>query len=160
MSAATDPQPEPQAAPSTSPPKRKRRTFTMSDAAYETLSAAALDGDGNRSGQLERYILDAAASVNLDVDTYAALVNAAEAAEVAPARLLADYVRNAPTSVALDAATHAALVNIAEAAEVEPPRVVTDCIRRYDDVVTLAARNPRRAGIPGRGLPHGSGAAG
>ena len=121
------------------PPKRKRRTFTLPDCAYDTLSAAAQTGDGNRSGLLERYILDAATSVALDTDAYATLLAAAAVAEVEPARLLARYIQAAPTSVDLDADAYAALLAAAAVAEVEPARLLARYIHDAATSVTLGA---------------------
>ena len=138
--AATEP--EPQAAPSTSPPKRKRRTFTLSDTAYDTLSAAALDGDGNRSGLLERYILDAATSIALDADAYAALASIAEVAEVEPARVVTDCIRRYDTSITLDADTYAALESQAAAYRTDPVRLVSELVERADAILAWTQPPP------------------
>ena len=90
----TSAEPEAAAEPQSGEPEpvRKRRTFTMSAAAYDVLSAAAEAGDTNRSRLLERYILDADRSVTLDAETVAALEVHAAAYDVDPARVVSELV--------------------------------------------------------------------
>ena len=60
-------------------PKRKRRTFTMSDEAYDTLSASAEAGNTNRSRLVEELILREHRTVVLSDGAYELLTNSAEA---------------------------------------------------------------------------------
>ena len=59
--------------------KRKRRTFTLSDEAYDTLTASAEAGDTNRSRLVEKLILQEHRTVVLSDEAYELLGNAAEA---------------------------------------------------------------------------------
>lgn len=60
-------------------PRRKRRTFTMSDEAYDTLSASAEAGNTNRSRLVEELILREHRTVVLSDGAYELLTNSAEA---------------------------------------------------------------------------------
>ena len=60
-------------------PKRKRRTFTMSDEAYDTLTASAEASNTNRSRLIEDLILSEHRSVVLSNDAYELLTNSADA---------------------------------------------------------------------------------
>ena len=59
--------------------RRKRRTFTMSDEAYDTLSASAEAGNTNRSRLVEDLILQEHRTVVLSDGAYELLTNSAEA---------------------------------------------------------------------------------
>ena len=60
-------------------PRRKRRTFTMSDEAYDTLTASAEAGNTNRSRLVEDLILREHRTVVLSDGAYELLTNSAEA---------------------------------------------------------------------------------
>lgn len=124
------------------PSKRKRRTFTMSDEAYEMLTAAANAGDGNRSGLLERYILEASTSVALDPEAHAALLAIAEATEAEPARVMTECIRRYNDVVMLPAEVRAALESQAEACRTDPARLVAELVERAGAILTWTQPAP------------------
>ena len=73
-------------------PKRKRRTFTLSDEAYHTLSASSEAQGTNRSRLIEDLILREHRTVTLSDDAYQLLANSAEAFGTDQERLAEELV--------------------------------------------------------------------
>ena len=69
------------------PSIRKRRTFTLSDDAYDTLSASAQAQKTNRSRLVEDLIMQESRSVVITSETHEMLTNAAAAFGTEPSRL-------------------------------------------------------------------------
>ena len=74
------------------PAKRKRRTFTLADEAYDTLTASAEVQGTNRSRLVEDLILQEHRTVALSVEAHDLLSNAAEAFGTNPERLAEELV--------------------------------------------------------------------
>ena len=85
VSTEADPEADPQ-------PKRKRRTFTLSDEAYDTLSKSAQNQGTNRSRLIEDLIIQEHRTVTLSDDAYQLLTNSAEAFATDPERLAEELV--------------------------------------------------------------------
>ena len=82
-----------EAAPEMNPqPKRKRRTFTLSDEAYHTLSASSEAQGTNRSRLIEDLILGEHRTVTLSDNAYQLLTNSAEAFATNPEHLVEELV--------------------------------------------------------------------
>lgn len=124
------------------PSKRKRRTFTLSDDAYDTLTEAAKAGDGNRSGLLERYIFEAATSVALDAEAHATLLAIAEAGEVEPSRIITECIRRYDDVVILPAEVRAALETQAETCRTDPARLLAELVERAGAILTWTQPAP------------------
>ena len=73
-------------------PKRKRRTFTMSDEAYDTLSASAEAQGTNRSRLVEDLIMREPLTINLSAEAHELLANAAAAFGTDPSKLTEELV--------------------------------------------------------------------
>ena len=73
-------------------PKRKRRTFTMSEEAYATLTATSQAQGTNRSRLIEELILSEHRTVTLSDDAYELLINSADAFATNPERLAEELV--------------------------------------------------------------------
>ena len=74
------------------PAKRKRRTFTLADEAYDTLTTSAEAQGTNRSRLVEDLILQEHRTVALSVEAHDLLANAAEAFGTSPERLAEELV--------------------------------------------------------------------
>ena len=78
-------------------PKRKRRTFTLSDEAYHTLSASSEAQGTNRSRLIEDLILSEHRTVTLSDNAYQLLTNSAEAFATNPEHLVEELVNRCGT---------------------------------------------------------------
>ena len=82
---------------------RKRRTFTLSDAAYNALSASAEAQGTNRSRLVEELILQESRTIVVTAETRELLTNAAAAFGTEPSRLTEELINRCGAMLAWQA---------------------------------------------------------